>query len=104
MSILSLTFHTPEDLCGAWEIFMKTELLQMVKNLMDVEKYMVSEVASDMIGEGKNTNLLLIFESDEKRTDFVQIELINITEIIETKFGQEVMMFETYLNPFSSRI
>lgn len=103
MSVLSLTFHTPEDLCHDWENYMKTDLLAMVENLIDVEKYIVSEVASDMIGEGKNTNLLLIFENEEKRTDFVEIELINITEIIQAKFGQEVMMFETYLNPFSSR-
>ena len=103
MSVLSLTFHTPEDLCQEWETYIKTDLLQMAENLMDVEKYILSEVASDMIGEGKNTNLLLIFENDEKRTDFVEIELINITEIIDAKFGQEIMIFETHLNPFGSR-
>lgn len=104
MSVLSLTFHAPEDLCQDWEKYMKTDLLAMVENLFDVEKYILSEVASDMIGEGKNTNLLLIFENEEKRTEFVEIELINITEIVLAKFGQEVMMFETYLNMFSSRL
>ena len=103
MSILSLTFHTPENLVKTWDDYMETDLEAMVENLMDVEKYILSEVESDMISEGKNTNLLLIFESEEKRQDFIGIEFKNITERIEAKFGQEVMIFETLLNPKKNR-
>ncbi len=103
MSILSLTFHTPADLVASWDEYIKTDLENMVENLMDVEKYILSEVESDMISEGKNTNLLLIFDDVEKRQDFLEIEFKNITERIEAKFGQEVMIFETFLNQKKNR-
>lgn len=104
VSILSITFHTPEDLITTWETFVENELKMMVENLYDVEKYILSEVESDMINEGKNTNLLLVFEQDEKRQDFKEIELKNITERIEAQFGQDVMVFLTGLNEKSSRL
>lgn len=103
MSILSLTFHTPADLVASWDEYIKTDLENMVENLMDVEKYILSEVESDMISEGKNTNLLLIFDEIEKRQEFIDIEFKNITERIEAKFGQEVMIFETFLNQKKNR-
>ena len=103
MSILSLTFHTPTDLVASWDEYIKTDLENMVENLMDVEKYILSEVESDMISEGKNTNLLLIFDDIEKRQEFIDIEFKNITERIEAKFGQEVMIFETFLNQKKNR-
>ncbi|GEM_PF-112743 len=103
MSILSLTFHTPADLVASWDEYIKTDLENMVENLMDVEKYILSEVESDMISEGKNTNLLLIFDDIEKRQEFIDIEFKNITERIEAKFGQEVMIFETFLNQKKNR-
>ena len=56
-----------------------------------------------MINEGKNTNLLLVFDNEEKRDDFIEIELKNITERIESKFGENVMVFTTFLNPKKSR-
>lgn len=71
----------------------------MIENLMDVENYILSDVESDMINEGKNTNLLLMFDNTEKRQEFIDIELKNITERIEDQFGDEVMVFVTLLNP-----
>ncbi len=103
MSILSLTFHTPADLVTSWDEYIETDLENMVENLMDVEKYILSEVESDMISEGKNTNLLLLFDDVEKRQDFLEIEFKNITERIKAKFGQDVMIFETSLNPKKNR-
>ena len=103
MSVLSLTFHSTASATEEWENYMNDELKLMVENLMDVEKYILSEVESEMINEGKNTNLLLVFDDEEKREDFIGIELKNITERIEVKFGNEVMIFKTFLNPNSSR-
>ena len=57
-----------------------------------------------MVSEGQNTNLLLMFADAEKRQDFVEIELANITEIIEKKFADQVMVFVTHVNPQKSRI
>ena len=103
MSLLSITFHTTENISKEWEKYMETDLHQMVENLIDVEKYIMSEVETEMISEGQNTNLLLIFDNEEKRQDFVEIELSNITERILKEFGQDVMIFKTYLNPKKSR-
>lgn len=104
MSILSLTFHTTENSSSDWDIYLEKELNQMVENLMEVEKFVISEVESEMIQDGKNTNILLIFESLEKRRDFIENELINIQDRIESKFGENVMIFKTYLNPKNSKL
>ena len=103
MSFLSLTFHNTESINKEWENYLGNDLHQMIENLMDVEKYILSEVQSDMINEGKNTILLLVFDNEEKRDDFIEIELKNITERIESKFGENVMVFTTFLNPKKSR-
>lgn len=103
MSILSLTFHSSESITSEWENYMENNLHELVENLFDVEKYILSEVESDMVNEGKNTNLLLVFDNDEKRQDFVEIELLNITERIENKFGEHILIFKTYLNPKKTR-
>lgn len=104
MSILSITFHTTDKISKNWENYVESDLHEMVENLMDVEKYIISQVQSEMVGEGQNTNVLLIFENDEKRDDFVEIELKNITERIEGKFGEEVMIFQTFLHPRKMRL
>lgn len=103
MSVLSLTFHTTQNLLSEWENYIESDLQLMVENLMDVEKYILSEVETDMITEGKNTNLLLVFDNDELREQFLINELVNITERIEGKFGENVMIFKTFLNPKKSR-
>ncbi len=99
MSVISVTFHSVESVQKDWNGFLENDLHQIIDNLIDVEKYILSEVQSDMISEGKNTNLLLIFEDEEKRQDFQEIELLNISDIIEKNFGESVMIFTTLLNP-----
>ena len=103
MSVLSLTFHSTSNISSSWDRYTENTLFEMIENLMDVEKYILSEVESDMINEGKNTNLLLVFDNNEKRQDFIEIELQNITERIENEFGDEVMAFVTLLNPKKQR-
>lgn len=104
MSLLSLTFHVTSAVSENWKKFIENELKLMIENLIDVEKYICSEVESEMINEGKNYNLLLTFEDSEKRTDFLDFEMKNITEHVENKFNQEVMVFVTFLNPIYSRL
>ncbi|MCW1961924.1 DUF4286 family protein [Chryseobacterium viscerum] len=104
MSVLSITFHCTKDNLEEWENYIDETLVLMTENLMDVDKYILSEVHSDFIEEGKNYNLLLIFDNDELREDFIQSELLNISERIEKKFGQGVMIFSTFLNPKKSRL
>lgn len=104
MSILSITFHCTKNNLEKWENYMDETLVLMTENLMDVNQYILSEVHSDYIEEGKNYNLLLIFDNDGLREDFIKSEMENIAERIEAKFGQEVMIFNTFLNPKKSRL
>ncbi|WP_294230234.1 DUF4286 family protein [uncultured Chryseobacterium sp.] len=99
MSVLSITFHCTKNRLEEWQNYMDETLVLMTENLMDVSHYILSEVHSDYIEEGKNYNLLLIFENDELREDFIKSEMENIAERVELKFGQEVMIFNTFLNP-----
>jgi len=103
MSVLSITFHCTKNNLEEWENYIDDTLVLMTENLMDVDKYILSEVDSNYIEDGKNYNLLLIFDTDDLREDFVKSELQNIAERVEAKFGQEVMIFNTLLNPKKSR-
>lgn len=103
MSLLSITFHCTKNNIEEWENYIDETLVLMAENLMDVNKYILSEVHSDFIEEGKNYNLLLMFDNDDLREDFIQSEMLNISERIEKKFGAEVMIFNTFLNPKKSR-
>lgn len=103
MSVLSITFHCTKNNLDEWENYIDETLVLMTENLMDVDKYILSEVHSDYIEDGKNYNLLLMFDNDDLREDFVKSELENITDRIEMKFGQEIMIFNTFLNPKKSR-
>lgn len=104
MSVLSITFHCTKNNLEEWENYIDETLVLMTENLMDVNKYILSEVHSDYIDEGKNYNLLLVFDSHQLREDFVQSELKNIAERVEAKFGTEVMIFNTLLNPKKTRL
>lgn len=104
MSILSVTFHTVENQLENWNIFVQSELLQMIDKLQNVEKYILSEVETEMLTEGKNTNLLLVFENQQKREKFLETELLNISEIITQNFGENVMIFITKLNTKKSKL
>lgn len=103
MSVLSITFHCTKNNLEEWENYIDETLILMAENLLDVNKYILSEVHSDYIHEGKNYNLLLVFDNDDLREDFVQSELKNIAERVEARFGTEVMIFNTFLNPRKTR-
>ncbi|MEG0761717.1 protein of unknown function [Chryseobacterium piscicola] len=104
MSVLSITFHCPKNNLEVWAKYVDEELFLMTENLLDVNKYILSEVQSDYIEEGKNYNLLLIFDDINLREDFIKSELENIAERIEKKFGQDIMIFNTFLDPIKTRI
>ncbi|MFC4162711.1 DUF4286 family protein [Epilithonimonas zeae] len=103
MSILSITFHTVEDRIKEWDLYVDNDLHQMIENLIDVEKYILSEVHSDMVNEGKNTNLFLLFDNAEIRDQFMESEMVNLAERINQRFGEEVMIFPTFLNSKKKR-
>ena len=103
MSILSITFHATDNRVEEWDIYLENELHQMVENLLDVEKYILSEVHSDMLNEGKNTNLFLMFDNAEIRDQFMESEMVNLAERIHQKFGEEVLVFPRVLNSLKKR-
>ena len=51
MAILSITFHTEEHKINDWNSFLEEELLEIIKNFS--RKYIISEVESEMLSEGK---------------------------------------------------
>lgn len=104
MSVLSITFHCPESELQRWENYIEESLYLMIENLMEVEKYIFSEVQSEYVNEGKNYNLLLIFDEERLRLEFVENEMKNLRERIEKEFGNHIMIFETFLNKKKSRI
>lgn len=104
MSVLSITFHCTKNHLEEWENYVNETLVLMTENLMDVDQYILSEVHSDYIEDGKNYNLLLMFDNSQLRDDFVKSELENIAERVEKQFGQKVMIFNTLLNPRKSRL
>lgn len=104
MSILSITFHTVENKIQEWDIYLENDLHQLVENLLDVEQYVLSEVQSELIDEGKNTNLFLVFDNDERRDRFMQTEMPNLQERILAKFGEQVIIFPTFLDPKRKRL
>lgn len=104
MTVLSLTFHCISTRLQHWEKYVNETLVQLTENLMDVDQYILSEVESDYVAEGKNYNLLLIFASEELRNDFLESELKNISERIEKEFQNDVMVFQTNLKPLKDRM
>ena len=56
MAILSITFHTEEHKINDWNSFLEEELLEIIKNFS--RKYIISEVESEMLSEGKNTKCI----------------------------------------------
>lgn len=98
MSILSLTYHCTESFLDKWEVFFTEQFPQLIEKHINTEKYILSEVHTEMIQEGKNYNLLVFFHSQEKRQDFLDKEYSHIQSYIMQEFGQEVMDFVTLLN------
>lgn len=104
MSLLSLTFHTEQNNLERFDAYSKKELKQMIENLIQVEKYYFSEVKTEYINDGKNYNLLLIFEDENLRAEFILNELKNIQEHISKTFGESVVIFQTHLDLLYHRI
>ena len=104
MSVLSVTFHTIESELKNWNNFLQTDLKELIEKPNKIEKFILSEVETEMLTEGKNTNLLIIFENQQKREEFLNKELVNISEKITQNFGENVMIFVTNLNPIQQNI
>ena len=103
MSILSITFHTTENQISNWELYIEIEFLKLIENLANIEKYILSEVDSEMISEGKNTNLLVFFGDTNLRNRFIENEMPDLERRIAKHFGSDVMIFTAFLNPKKQR-
>lgn len=103
MSLLSITFHTIEQQFNAWEQYTEEHLYPIIETFSGVQKYILSDVVTEMLSEGKNTNLLLEFKDKNQRDRFLESELPNLHDHITEKFGDTVMIFITQLNIKKSR-
>lgn len=96
MAILSITFHTTENKIDEWNDFIKNELIPNIKSLD--RKYILTEVETEMLSEGKNTNLLLFFENQKDRLLFMEQTFPLISQKILLHFQENVLIFNTFLN------
>jgi hypothetical protein len=53
MSVLSITFHTVESELSNWEQYVDTELIELVENLYDVEKYILLKLKPKCLQKAK---------------------------------------------------
>lgn len=98
MSILSITFHTVDSQLTSWQEYLEAELEPKLPFFRGVKQFVLSEVESEMLTEGTNTNLLLFFGNSELREEFSIEELPALEEEILGAFGDAVMVFKTHLN------
>lgn len=99
MNILSVTFHVTDNQIKNWNQFLQSDLIYQIDKMTDVEKFILSEVETDLLTEGKNYNFLLIFENQQKKDNFINNFLVGISQLIALRFGENVMVFATHLNP-----
>lgn len=105
MKLISVTFHIVETCLPRWKSFLKDELIGWLENNKEIGQYLFTEVQSDLVAEGINFNLLLIFKDEDSRNRFVELELQKILDLLHPHFGsQEVMVFQTFLNQISHRL
>ena len=102
MAILSITFHIEETELLKWNKYLKSVLIYDLKNIN--KKYLLTEVESEMLSEGKNTNVLLFFDNQSDRIYFLENELPHISNKIFDKFSESVLIFNTFLNKIESNI
>lgn len=96
MSILSITFHIDETELLKWNDYLKNELIPDLKNID--KKYLLTEVESEMLCEGKNTNLLIFCNNQEDRILFLEQIFPHFSKKIITNFGDKILIFKTFLN------
>lgn len=104
MSLLSITFHCEFDALNDWEQYKNQSLKKVASKIPQVKHYILSDVETAMLQEGKNTNLLLIFSDDHQRQLFLENELAYIQQDIESEFQTKVLVFVTLLNPFETTL
>lgn len=97
MYLLSITFHVPYNLAESWGNFRKNILRTWI-DLQEIP-YHLTEIESEMVTEGKNTNLILFFENSESRELFFEKKIIKIESTVEGQFSDQVMLFVSKLNP-----
>lgn len=99
MKILSLTFHSIETILPHWKLFFSSELTHYIEGMKDIGRLIFSEVETEILNEGKNYNVLLFFENEISRNSFLTDEFPKLEDYIFKHFGNDVMVFKTYINP-----
>ncbi|SDE09618.1 DUF4286 family protein [Riemerella columbipharyngis] len=96
MSLLSVTFHCENNALPKWEAYMSGEMISRVEKWG--HSYIISEVETEMLQEGKNFNILLDFKSPIERESFLNDYFADFAESIKETFSDKVMIFVTILN------
>ena len=102
MSALSITFHFTEAKIHEWNNNLLQSLESLIEDSLHIKNFMISEVHTDYIDEGKNYNVLLFFDDLGERENFMSGQLASLDRAIDEQFGNEIMLFVTPLNKISS--
>jgi hypothetical protein len=102
MSALSITFHFTEAKIHEWNNNLLHSLESLIKDSLHIKNFIISEVHTEYLNEGKNYNVLLFFDDLSERENFMGGQLASLDQEIEQQFGNEIMLFVTPLNKISS--
>lgn len=102
MAILSITFHIEENHINDWRNYLIEDFIPHIHTLG--QQFLLSDVDTEMLSEGKNTNLLLFFGNEEERETFINQSLPKTSQILMEKFGQNILIFKTLLNSLAKKL
>lgn len=98
MSALSITFHFNENRLQEWNNNLLISLQSLINDTPQVKDFIISEVHTEYIEEGKNYNILLFFSDENARESFLSQQLAMLDQSITQQFGNNIMLFATPLN------
>lgn len=102
MAILSITFHIDDNKVEEWNNYLNNTLVTEIEKLNKL--FLLSEVDTEMLSEGKNINLLLFFDSPEDRELYLHNTFPSIAQDIISNFQESVLIFKTFLNSLTKNI
>lgn len=102
MAILSITFHIEEKHITEWNIYINENLVPHIQSLG--LSFILSNVDTEMLSEGQNSNLLLFFNNSNERENFIQNDFQKLCEPAKQEFQKDIIIFKTLLNSLAKSL
>lgn len=102
MAVLSITFHIDDNKVEEWNNYLNNTLVIEIEKLN--KQFLLSEVDTEMLSEGKNINLLLFFDNQGDRELFLNDVFPPIAQDVISNFQESVLIFKTFLNSLAKNV